>query len=304
MHESYHDRARYLKRQRHIEWCMKTLLCACAWISIVTTAAIALVLVRESMRFFTDVSVIEFFTTKEWTPLFEPSHFGVWPLVSGTFLVVCIAGCVAIPMGLCGAICLSEYIPDTIRRLLKPVLEVLAGIPSLVYGYFALTFVTPVLQAIIPEVNIFNALSAGLVMGVMILPLVCSLSEDAMLAVPRTLRMGAYALGATRFEVVWRVVVPSALSGIASAFILGFSRAIGETMVVAIAAGSSPVFTFDPRQSIQTMTAYIAQMSLGETPQGTVVFQTLFAVALMLFILTLAMNTLSNWVVKRWGNRY
>ena len=304
MQEGYQDRARSMKRQRYAEWCMRAFLSLCAWASIAITVAIALVLAYESIHFFAHISIAEFLWTREWAPLFEPSRFGIWPLISGTLLIVAIAGCIAMPMGLAAAIFLSEYVPDTMRRFFKPLVEVLAGIPSIVYGYFALTFVTPLLQRVIPDMDIFNALSAGMVMGVMILPLVCSLSEDAMLAVPRTLRMAAYALGATRFETVSRVIVPAALSGIVSAFILGLSRAIGETMVVAIAAGSSPILTFDPRRSIQTMTAYIAQVSLGETPQGTTVFQTLFAVALLLFLMTLAMNIVSNVIVKRWRNKY
>ena len=226
------------------------------------------------------------------------------PLVAGTILVTALAAAVAIPVGLGAAIFLSEYAPDKARRALKPTLEILAGIPTVVYGYFALTFVTPQLQKIFPDMIVFNALSAGLVMGLMIIPMVSSLSEDAMLAVPRSLREAAYALGATRLEVSLRVVVPAALSGIIAAFILGISRAIGETMLVTIAAGATPRITVNPLESIQTMTAYIVQLSLGETPQGTLEFNTIFAVGLLLFLMTLVMNIMGHWAVRRWGVRY
>jgi phosphate transport system permease protein len=228
----------------------------------------------------------------------------VLPLVNGTLLVSVIAAAVAMPVGLAIAIFLSEYAPDRVRRIIKPTLEVLAGIPTVVYGYFALTFVTPQLQNLIPNLLVFNALSAGLVMGLMIIPMVSSLSEDAMLAVPRSLREGAYALGATRLEVALRVVVPAALSGIVAAFILAMSRAIGETMLVTIAAGATPNMTVNPLESIQTMTAYIVQLSLGEAAHGSLEFNTIFAVGILLFVMTLAMNVLSHWVVRRWREVY
>ena len=226
------------------------------------------------------------------------------PLVGGTLLISVIAAAVAIPVGLATAIFLAEYAPDKVRRVIKPALEVLAGIPTVVYGYFALTFVTPILQVIFPDMLVFNALSAGLVMGIMIIPMVSSLSEDAMVSVPRSLRQGAYALGATRLEVSLRVVVPAALSGIVAAFILAMSRAIGETMLVTIAAGATPRLSLNPLESVQTMTAYIVQLSLGEAVHGSLEFNTIFAVGLLLFVMTLGMNLLGHWVVRRWREQY
>lgn len=302
--EELAGRRLWILRQGRKEQFIHGLLFFCIVISVLTTLGIVLTLLVEGVGFFGAVSLQEFFGSVKWTPLFDPQQFGVWPLVSGTLLVAFIAAVVALPLGLAGAIFLAEYLPAKASKLIKPLLEVLAGIPSIVYGYFALTYVTPLLRGIVPELGIFNALSAGLVMGIMILPLVVSLSQDAMLAVPISLRAGAYALGATRLEVVLRVVVPAALSGIIAAFILAISRAVGETMLVTIAAGSTPILTFDPRASIQTMTAYIAQVSLGETPHGTTVYQTIFAVGLLLFCLTLAMNTLSQAIVRRYEQRY
>ena len=240
----------------------------CAIISICTTVAILFTLIFQALSFFNEISIWEFLTGTRWTPILKPRAYGVLPLVSGTLLVTVIAAAVALPVGLFTAIFLSEYAPDKIRRIIKPILEILAGIPTVVYGYFALTFVTPQLQAIFPDLIVFNALSAGLVMGLMIIPMVSSLSEDAMLSVPRSLREAAYALGATRFEVSLKVVVPAALSGIISAFILAISRAIGETMLVTIAAGATPRLTLNPLESVQTMTAYIVQLSLGEAAVG------------------------------------
>ena len=293
------------RRERGTETAIHMILLGATVISIATTLGIVFVLVNESFRFFQDVSVWEFLTGTVWTPRFQPSLFGVLPLVAGTVLVAAIAIMVAGPVGLFTAIFLSEYAPNRFRRIVKPMLEILAGIPTVVYGYFALTFVTPLLQEyLFPDMIIFNALSAGLVMGVMIIPIVSSLTEDAMLAVPRSLREAAYALGATRFEVATRVVTPAALSGIVAAIILGLSRAIGETMLVTIAAGATPRLTLDPRESIQTMTAYIVQVGFGETPQGTTIYYTIFAVALLLFVMTLAMNILGQWVVRRWRQAY
>ena len=234
----------------------------------------------------------------------KPRSYGVLPLVSGTLLVTLIAAAVALPVGLMTAIFLSEYAPDKLRRVIKPILEVLAGIPTVVYGYFALTFVTPLLQVIFDDLNIFNALSAGLVLGVMIIPMVSSLSEDAMMSVPRSLREGAYALGATRYEVSLRVVVPAALSGIIAAFILAISRAVGETMLVTIAAGATPSMSFNPMESVQTMTAYIVQLSLGEAPVGSLEYNTIFAVGLLLFLMTLTMNLLGFWIVRKFREEY
>ena len=283
---------------------VKAIFFACALVSILTTISIVVSLVSQAWGFFAEIPVWDFLTGTRWSPILKPRSYGVLPLVSGTLLVTALAAGVAIPVGLATAIYLSEYAPDTARRILKPVLEVLAGIPTIVYGYFALTWVTPQLQIIFPDMLVFNALSAGLVMGLMIIPMVSSLSEDAMLAVPRSLREAAYALGATRLEVATRVVVPAALSGIMAAFILGVSRAIGETMLVTVAAGATPNMTIDPRESIQTMTAYIVQLSLGETPHGTLEYNTIFAVGFLLFLMTLTMNLLGRWVVSRWGTRY
>ena len=280
------------------------LLFLCTGLSILTTVGIVFVLLFEAIQFFFEVSFIEFITGTRWTPLFTSKHFGVLALVSATFLTSILAMFVALPLGLLSAIYLSEYAPDRARRTIKPVLEVLAGIPTVVYGYFALLFVTPILQWISEDIFVFNALSAAIVMGIMILPMVSSLSEDAMQAVPRSLREGAYALGSNRLEVSTRVVVPAALSGIVSAFILAISRAIGETMIVTIAAGVNPNFTFNPFVPIETMTAYIVQVSFGETPTGTLEFRTIFAVALLLFVITLGMNLLSQYVVRRWREEY
>ncbi|MCH7593370.1 MAG: phosphate ABC transporter permease subunit PstC [Chloroflexi bacterium] len=286
--------------QSVVVWILK----AAALVSVLTTIGIIFTLLKETYGFFQIVSVWEFVTGTKWAPLFEPQSFGVLPLVAGTLLAAGIAGIVALSLGLGAAIYLSEYAPDRVRRILKPVLEVLAGIPTVVYGFFALSFVTPILQSILPIPVIFNVLSAGIVMGLMIMPMVSTLSEDAMVAVPRELRDAAYALGATRFEVATKVVVPAALPGIVASFILALSRAIGETLIVTIAAGATPNLTINPLESIQTMTAYIVQVSLGETPQGTLVFKTIFAVAFLLFLMTLAMNIFGRWVVRRYTERY
>ncbi len=250
------------------------------------------------------VSAWEFFTGTRWTPILKPRAYGVLPLVGGTLLIAAIAALVALPVGLAAAIFLSEYAPNKVRRIVKPVLEILAGIPTVVYGYFALTFVTPLLKILFPDMLVFNALSAGLVMGVMIIPMVSSLSEDAMNSVPNSLRNGAYALGATRVEVSLRVVVPAALSGIVASFIIAISRAIGETMLVTIAAGATPNLTINPLESIQTMTAFIVQLSLGETPHGSLEYNTIFAVGLLLFFITLVMNLLGHFIVRRWREKY
>ena len=283
---------------------VKWIFFGCATLSILTTVAILVTLIYQASSFFFEVSLWEFLTGTRWTPILKPRAYGVLPLVSGTLLVTLIAAAVALPIGLMTAIFLSEYAPDKIRRIIKPILEILAGIPTVVYGYFALTFVTPLLQGIFDNLIIFNALSAGLVMGVMIIPMVSSLSEDAMMSVPRSLREAAYALGATRYEVSLRVIVPAALSGIIAAFILALSRAIGETMLVTIAAGATPRMSFDPMESIQTMTAYIVQLSLGEAPVGSLEYNTIFAVGLLLFAITFVMNLLGFWVVRRFREVY
>ena len=293
------------RKPAHFEGAIvKWIFFGCATLSILTTVAILVTLIYQASSFFFEVSLWEFLTGTRWTPILKPRAYGVLPLVSGTLLVTLIAAAVALPIGLMTAIFLSEYAPDKIRRIIKPILEILAGIPTVVYGYFALTFVTPLLQGIFDNLIIFNALSAGLVMGVMIIPMVSSLSEDAMMSVPRSLREAAYALGATRYEVSLRVIVPAALSGIIAAFILALSRAIGETMLVTIAAGATPRMSFDPMESIQTMTAYIVQLSLGEAPVGSLEYNTIFAVGLLLFAITFVMNLLGFWVVRRFREVY
>src|SRR3990170_2139723 len=293
------------RRARHWnERAIEAILLFCALTSIVTTVGIVVVLATETWRFFAAVSIIEFFTDTRWTPLFKPQHFGVLPLVAGTMLVTVGAAAICVPLGLGSAIFLSEYAPERLRDLLKPLLEVLAGVPTVVYGFFALTLVTPFLKNFLPGLQVFNALSASLVMGIMILPMVASLSEDAMTAVPRPLREAAYGLGATKFEVSTRVVVPAALSGIAASFVLAISRARGETMIVALAAGSTPRITFNPQESIQAMTAYIVQVGLGDTPAGTIEYKTIFAVAATLFAMTLVMNILNQWLLARFREAY
>jgi len=283
---------------------IERLLFLCAALSVLTTAGIIGVLAVETYEFLGEVSIVEFLTGTEWTPLFANAHFGVLPLVAGTMLVSTIAMVVAIPMGVLSAIYLSEYAPSGLRRVIKPVLEILAGVPTVVYGYFALTFVTPLLQSFLPGLSGFNALSPGLVMGLMILPLVSSLSEDAMRAVPNGLREGSYALGASRMQTALKVVVPAAFSGITAAFILAASRAIGETMIVAIAAGQQPRLTANPFVPIETMTAYIVQVSLGDTPQGTIEYRTIFAVGMLLFVMTFGLNLISTWLRERFREEY
>jgi phosphate transport system permease protein len=283
-----------------IEWA----LFLCALLSVGTTIGIIAVLAVETAAFLREVPIAEFLFGTEWTPLFSNPSFGVLPLVAGTTLVSAIAMLVALPMGLLSAIYLSEYANPRVRRVVKPVLELLAGVPTVVYGYFALLFVTPLLQQVIPGLAGFNALSPGIVMGIMILPLVSSLSEDAMRGVPRGLREGSYALGATKMQTSLRVVVPAAFSGITAAFMLAMSRAIGETMIVAIAAGQQPRLTLDPTVGIETMTTYIVQISMGDTPQGTLAYRTIFAVGMLLFIGTFLLNLISAWLRERYREEY
>ena len=290
--------------KRPAEWLIEKALFLCAALSVLTTAGIVIVLAIETIGFLREVSLLEFLTGTEWTPLFANARFGVLPLVAGTVLVSSIAMVVALPMGLLSAIYLSEYAPPQLRRVVKPVLEILAGVPTVVYGYFALMFVTPLLQQFVPGLAGFNALSPGIVMGIMILPLVSSLSEDAMRAVPSGLREGAYALGATRMQTSLNVVVPAAFSGITAACILAVSRAIGETMIVAIAAGQQPRLTASPLVPIETMTAYIVQVSLGDTPQGTLEYRTIFAVGMLLFVMTFTLNLASTWLRERFREEY
>lgn len=290
--------------RRIVEFVIERTLFVCAAASILVTLGIILVLVWETAAFFTEVPVGAFLFGTVWTPLFYDKQFGVLPLVAGTLLVSAIAMAVALPAGLLVAIYLSEYAPSRVRRVVTPVLEVLAGVPTVVYGYFALQFVTPLLQQVVPGLAGFNALSPGIVMGIMILPLVSSLSEDAMRSVPNGLREGAYALGATRMQTALRVVVPAAFSGISAATVLAMSRAIGETMIVAIAAGQQPRLTLDPRVPIETMTAYIVQVSLGDTPTGTLEYRTIFAVGMLLFVTTFLLNLVANWLRERFREEY
>jgi phosphate transport system permease protein len=274
-------------------------LLTCALVSVLTTFGIVGVLAFESFEFFRVVSPWALLGDLQWTPLFAEKHFGIWPLVSGTFLTSAIALLVALPLGLLAAIYLSEFSPPRLRRWLKPALEMLAGIPTIVYGYFALVFVTPVLQAVVPGLAGFNSLGAGVVLGVMLIPMISSLSEDALFAVPHSLREGAYALGAARLPTILRVVLPSAGSGIAASVILAASRAVGETMIVSIAAGQQPRLTFDPRVPVETMTAYVVQVSMGDTPTGTLEYRTIFVVGAALFVMTFAMNASSHWFKRR-----
>lgn len=279
-----------------------------ASVSIITTAAVILALSAETVSFFADPAVTfrEFFTGREWTPLFpeRQRRFGISPLIIGTMMVTSVAMVVGLPLGLGSAVYLSEFASARTRRTIMPILEVLAGIPTVVLGYFALLFVTPLLRDVIPGLNLFNPVSAGLVMGFMILPTVSSISIDSMQAVPRSLREAAYGLGASRFEVVTRVVVPAALSGIVASFILAMSRAIGETMIVALAAGQKPTFTFDLRETIATMTSFIVQAATGDQPTGSIASRALYAVGATLFVMTLVLNLLSQQLVRRFGERY
>jgi phosphate transport system permease protein len=276
-----------------------------ALISILTTVGIVLTLIFETVTFFSRVSIVEFLTEKEWYPFFEESAtYGIGALVSGTLLITVIAIIVAVPIGLAAAIFLSEYASDRTRRIIKPILEVLAGIPTIVYGFFALTFVTPLLQKVVPDLALFNALSPGIVVGIMIIPMIASLSEDAMSSVPNSMREGALALGSTRFEVTMKVIVPAAMSGIVASFVLGISRAIGETMIVSLAGGATPKLTLDPTESIQTMTAYIVQVSGGDAGYGTTVYYSIYAVGMTLFLFTLILNLLAQYISRRFREEY
>ncbi|GAX88879.1 phosphate ABC transporter permease subunit PstC [Effusibacillus lacus] len=283
---------------------IRSFLLLCASVSILTTVGIVFELLFETINFFREVSLFDFLTDTEWSPTFQDKHFGILTLLSGSFLITLGASLVALPFGLATAIYLSEYAPDRVRRTIKPILEILAGVPTIVYGFFALTFVTPIIRAIFPTAGVFNALSASIVVGIMILPMVASLSEDAMVAVPRSLRDGAYALGATKMEVATKVVVPAGLSGIIASFVLALSRAIGETMIVTIAAGATPKLTLNPLESVQTMTAYIVQVSLGDIQHGTIEYRTLFAVGMTLFLLTLLINIIAQWITRRYREEY
>ncbi|MBY0484039.1 phosphate ABC transporter permease subunit PstC [Nitrosomonas sp.] len=287
-------------RERFIE----TFLFMSAVLSVAIMLAIIMMLVKESFIFFQHVSIWDFLTDTQWTPLFDDAHYGILPLVSGTVVSSFIALLVALPLGTIIAIYLSEFAPFTVREVAKPFLELLGGVPTVVYGYFALLFVTPLLQAVYPELPGFNLLSAGLVMGIMIIPYVSSMTEDAMRAVPMNLREGSYAMGATRFQTAIRVVMPAAFSGIAAAYILGISRAVGETMVVAIAAGMQPNLTWNPMEPAATITAYIVQVSLGDLPHGSIGYQTIFAAGLTLLLITLVFNIIGHVLRKRYREIY
>ncbi len=273
-------------------------------ITILTTIGIIWVLISESWGFFREVPLSDFLFDTEWTPLFSQKHYGILPLLSGTFLTTIIAIITAVPIGIIIAVYLSEYAHKRFRRNVKPLLEILAAVPTVVYGFFALTVVTPFLQTFVPGLGSFNALSAGLVMGIMIIPVISSLSEDALYAVPKSLREASYGMGATKFQTSFKVVVPAASSGILVSIILGVARAIGETMVVAIAAGQQPTLTLDPRQAVETITAYIVQVSLGDVQHGSMEYKTIFAAGITLFIFTFLLNNISFWIKKKYQEKY
>ncbi|MEM9089021.1 MAG: phosphate ABC transporter permease subunit PstC [Cyanobacteria bacterium P01_F01_bin.53] len=291
-------------RAKLIQTIVKIICGAFAAISIFTTLGIVATLIFEAIAFLQEIPLSQFLTDTRWTPLFASKQFGIFVLVSATVMISFISIMVALPLGLLSAICLSEYATPKVRRILKPILEVLAGVPTVVYGYFALLTVTPFLQSFIPNLQGFNALSAGLVLGVMITPMVASLSEDALYSVPRSLKDGAYALGATKRETVTSVILPAALSGIVSSLILAVSRAIGETMIVTLAAGANPTLGFNPFVPVMTMTAYIVQVTAGDAPHGTIEYKTIFAVGMTLFLLTLVLNVFSFWFVRRFREKY
>ncbi len=298
------EMARLKVARKRREKAIEMVLLLAASVSVFTTLGIVYILLKESFAFFSVVPLWSFLTDSQWTPLFSDAHFGIAVLLSGTLTSSAVALMVAIPMGTIIAIYLSEFAGHKTREVLKPVLELLSGVPTIIYGYFALLFVTPLLQKIFPGLPGFNVLSAGLVMGIMIIPYVSSLSEDAMRAVPMSLREGAYAMGATRYQTAVTVVVPAALSGIASAYILGISRAVGETMILAVAAGMQPNLSFNPMEPAATITSFIVQVALGDLPHGSVGYQTIFAAGLMLMLLTLGFNMLGHWVRRRYREAY
>lgn len=279
-------------------------LAVCAWITILTTIGIVLILLVEAIGFFRAVSIVDFLTDTQWTPLFTKKSYGIWPLLAGTFLTTAIAIAVALPVGLTIAIYLNEYASERFRRIIKPLLEVLAVVPTVVYGFFALLIVTPFLKSFIPGLAGFNALSPGIVMGIMIIPFVSSLSEDALSSVPDSLRQASFGMGATKFQTAFRVMVPAASSGIVVSAILALSRAIGETMIVAIAAGLRPQFTLDPTVPIQTITSYIVQISMGDVAYGTLAYKTIFAAGITLFVFTFILNNISYWIKAKYQEKY
>lgn len=286
------------------EFIIEKALFLSALITVLTTVGIVLILGIEAFSFFKEVSIVEFLTSSEWTPLFSEKHFGILPLLMGTILTTLIAISIALPIGLSIAAYLSEYAPNKYRKIIKPLLELLAAVPTVVYGFFALMVVTPFLQKFFPEMGGFNAISAGIVMGIMIIPFISSLSEDALYAVPKSLREGAYGMGSTRLQTVFRVTMPAASSGIIASVILAISRAVGETMIVAIAAGQIPSLTFNPTEPVQTITAYIVQVSSGDVPFGSIEHKTIFAAGIALFVFTFILNTISFWVRKRFHQKY
>lgn len=283
---------------------IEKVLAFCALVTILTTIGIILLLLVEAVGFFQEVSIVDFLTGTQWTPLFADKSYGILPLISGTLLTTFIAIAVALPVGLTIAVYLNEYAPNRFKRVVKPLLEVLAVVPTVVYGFFALMIVTPFLKTFIPDLSGFNALSPGIVMGIMIIPFVSSLSEDALDSVPNSLRQASYGMGSTKFQTAFRVLVPAASSGIIVSVILAISRAIGETMIVAIAAGQMPNFTFDPTVPIETITAYIVQVSSGDVPQGTIAYKTIFAAGITLFVLTFILNNISYWIKTRYQEKY
>lgn len=283
---------------------IEKLLAACALLTILTTVGIILILLVEAIGFFQEVSIVDFLTDTQWTPLFAQKSYGILPLLSGTFLTTVIAISVALPVGLTIAIYLNEYAPKRFKKVLKPMLEVLAVVPTVVYGFFALMIVTPFLKSFIPGLSGFNALSPGIVMGIMIIPFVSSLSEDALSSVPNSLRQASFGMGSTKFQTAFRVMVPAASSGIIVSAILAISRAIGETMIVAIAAGHQPRLTFDPTVPIETITAYIVQISMGDVPYGTLAYKTIFAAGITLFVFTFILNNISYWIRTRYQEKY
>ena len=286
------------------EGLLEKLFFFCALLSVLTTVSVIGILAFETYNFFQKVPMLDFLSGTRWTPLLKPKHYGILPLISGTVLIVLGAALVALPVGVASAVYLSEYASERTRNIIKPVLEILAGIPTVVYGFFALTFVTPLLSTIFPSISVFNAASGSIVVGIMVLPMVASLCDDALRSVPDALRQGAYSLGATSFEVSTRIVIPAGLSGIFASFVLAISRAIGETMAVTLAAGATPNLTMNPLESIQTMTAYIVQVSLGDTPSGTITYETLFAVAAVLFASTFVLNLGGTWIMRRYQEVY
>lgn len=293
-----------MDNMRRKEKFIEVLMMCCSFVSILTTLAIILILIIDSAKFFQEVSIIDFLTDTQWTPLFEDKHFGILPLLSGTLLTTVIAILFAVPIGVTIAVYLNEYASPRFTAFVKPILEVLASIPTIVYGFFALQFVTPLLQKFIPGLSGFNALSPGLVIGVMIIPYITSLSEDALRAVPRSLREASYGMGATKFQTAFRVMVPAASSGIIISVILAVSRALGETMIVAVAAGQEPKLTFNPLESVQTITTYIVQVSMGDVPHDSLEYRTIFAAGITLFVFTFILNNISYWMKRKFEKKY